>query len=93
MMSMAQLAASKAAAENPNARVNAGADPVFNPLAATAQVQPAAMADSNLAAAYTAMAATPDPLNNAVTSRQQNTLRGINENEFTRNEISMRGLV
>jgi len=95
---MAQLAASKAAAEIPGATLNTGINPVVDPLAATARVQPAAMETSatvnpGLAAAYATIAAAPDPLNNAVTPKQQNTLNAINANEFTRNEISMRGLV
>ena len=49
----------------------------MDPLAATAQVQPAGMetsatVDPGLAAAYAAMAAAPDPLNNAVTQWQNN---------------------
>jgi hypothetical protein len=93
MMNMAQLAASKAAAEIPGATLNTGINPMVDPLAATAQVQPAAMIDPALATAYATMAAAPDPLNNAITSRQQEALRGVNENKFTRDHIAMQGLV
>lgn len=65
---------------------------------AQAQVQPAAMGtsamvDSNLAATYATMAAAPDPLNNAVTPKQQNALGAINANKFTRDHIAMQNLV
>ena len=90
---MAQLAASKAAAEIPGATLNTGINPMVDSLAATTQVQPAAMLDPQLATAYATMAAAPDPLNNAITSRQQEALRGVNENKFTRDHIAMQGLV
>jgi|TARA_R110001592_G_scaffold139105_1_gene358894 hypothetical protein len=98
MMNMAQLTASKAAAEIPGATLNTGINPVVDPLAATAQVQPAGMetsatVDPGLAAAYAAMAAAPDPLNNAVTPKQQNTLGAINANKFTRDNLAMQNLV
>ena len=88
MMNMAQLAASQAAAENPDVRVNTGINPMLDPLAAAAQINPTGQLeetrglarnrfDARMNGTAVERAVESAMPNNAVTLTQQQAVAGI----------------
>jgi hypothetical protein len=90
-MNMAQRVASRAVAENSNATVNTGINPMADPLGALAQYQAQAPMPTYGAMTQTAPS-TGMAINNAVTPEQLAVGQQVNGDQI-QNQRSMQGLV
>ena len=90
-MNMAQRVASRAGAENSNATVNTGINPMADPLGALAQYQAQAPMPTYGAMTQTAPS-TGMAINNAVTPEQLAVGQQVNGDQI-QNQRSMQGLV
>ena len=90
-MNMAQRVASRAVAENSNATVNTGINPMADPLGALAQYQTQAPMPTYGAMTQTAPS-TGMAINNAVTPEQLAVGQQVNGDQI-QNQRSMQGLV
>ena len=88
MMNTAQLAASQAVAENPDVRLNTGINPMMDPLAAAAQINPTGQLeetrgltrnrfDARMNGTPVERAVEAAMPNNAITLKQQQAVAGV----------------